>query len=78
MVPLFVCSRIKYNFETNILKGCYPLTNASTFNGIIIEDVLCTLHEKGFDDMAASLFEYEYVSPLSRVHFIVHHEARCY
>jgi hypothetical protein len=46
MVPLLVCSRIKYNFVRNAIICNYPLGNAPAFNGHMSEDIMKTLHNK--------------------------------
>jgi hypothetical protein len=76
MAPSFLCSRIQYHFVTKKFEGCYPLGNASIFTGITIEDVLSTLQEKSFDEMAASLLECVYMLSFSGLRFIVYEETR--
>jgi hypothetical protein len=75
MVPPLVCSRIKYSFVRIVLIGDYSLGNAPTFNGHTIEDILSTLQQKTFDDIAKSLMEYQYILILSGLHFIVHQQS---
>jgi hypothetical protein len=75
MVPLLVRRRIKYDFVRNILIGDCPLGNAPTSNGHAIKDILSTGQEKTLDDLANSLMKYQYVFPLSGLHFIVHQQS---
>jgi hypothetical protein len=51
------------------------LGNGPTFNDVTIENVGSTLQEKTFDNMANSSLDYEYVLPLSGLHFLVHQQS---
>jgi hypothetical protein len=75
MVPLLVCSRIKYSFVKDVLIGDHPLGNAPVFSRDEDDDISSVLHEHNFNDMARDLMDYWYVLPLSGLHFMVHQQS---
>jgi hypothetical protein len=75
MVPLSVCSRIKYHFVRNVVIDHHVCGNAPTFNNHTDEDVMKIMDEKSFDDIVTSLMKYSYLLPLSGLYFIIHQQS---